>query len=173
MRKPPPRSREAPKPVRAPAPKPSFPRLEAVDRRSGLTKEAFFAEYYNPGIPVIFTDVAARWPIVSMGLEALRDRLARLQGIARSERYGKLGDDGIHEVQSLDAWIDTTIDPDAPGLPPPYLGNVPFPDPLRELIDFPPGSSNAPTSPRPASGSVPPGRCRRSIATPTTTSSSR
>lgn len=36
--------------------------FKPVDRRSGLTRESFAAEYLHPQIPVVFTDLTAAWP---------------------------------------------------------------------------------------------------------------
>ncbi|MFQ5718407.1 MAG: cupin-like domain-containing protein [Acidobacteriota bacterium] len=41
------------------------PRLERVERRSGLDRDRFAAGYRRPGRPVVLTDVASRWPAMA------------------------------------------------------------------------------------------------------------
>lgn len=66
--------------------------LKTVDRRTGLTREAFAEEYLKPRIPVVFTDLMDVWPAKEKWtIEFFKDVYGGLQVPVFSANYSKPG----------------------------------------------------------------------------------
>jgi hypothetical protein len=66
--------------------------LQAVDRRTGLTREAFSKEYLEPRKPVIFTDLMHDWPArTKWSIEHLKRDYGHISVPVFSENYSKPG----------------------------------------------------------------------------------
>lgn len=66
--------------------------LKPVERRTGLTKEAFAAEYLAPMKPVVFTDLTASWPARQRWtIEHFKSRYGHLRVPVVSNNYSKPG----------------------------------------------------------------------------------
>jgi histone arginine demethylase JMJD6 len=63
-----------------------------IERRSGLSRAQFIAEYRNPQRPVILTDVTKHWPALSkFTFDFFKNEVGDREVIIRSKKY-KLGD---------------------------------------------------------------------------------
>jgi hypothetical protein len=66
--------------------------LTPVDRRTGLTREAFADEYLRPMRPVVFTDLTAAWPArQKWTLEHFKSNYGHLRVPVVSNNYSKPG----------------------------------------------------------------------------------
>lgn len=66
--------------------------LKAVDRRTGLTRESFKAEYLDPRRPVVFTDLMQEWPArTKWSIGYLKEHYGHIQVPVYSENYSKPG----------------------------------------------------------------------------------
>lgn len=66
--------------------------LQEVDRRTGLTRDAFSREYLKPSRPVIFTDLMADWPArTKWSLDYLKRDYGHLTVPVYSDNYSKPG----------------------------------------------------------------------------------
>ncbi|MCO6486473.1 MAG: cupin-like domain-containing protein [Saprospiraceae bacterium] len=66
--------------------------LKAVDRRTGLTRESFKAEYLDTRRPVVFTDLMQDWPArTKWSIGYLKEKYGHIQVPVYSENYSKPG----------------------------------------------------------------------------------
>lgn len=66
--------------------------LRSVDRRAGLTRQEFAAEYLLPSKPVVFTDLIDAWPAKSKWtIEFFKEKYGQLQVPVVSNNYSKPG----------------------------------------------------------------------------------
>ncbi len=66
--------------------------LQPVDRRTGLTREAFADEYLQPSKPVVFTDLMDAWPAkTKWTIEFFKEHYGYLQVPVVSNNYSKPG----------------------------------------------------------------------------------
>ena len=124
-----------------------------IDRESELDADAFFARYGSPGVPVILAGAASEWPLKSLGPQALCDRVGDYQmavfsDVATNEAGGDEGRSVVSTAgrvftsMSLRVFIGSFFLAQRHlrdlGRLAPYVTAHSIPDPLLELIDYPP-----------------------------------
>jgi histone arginine demethylase JMJD6 len=109
----------------SPSPLPEFmTKGDAVERRSGLSREAFAAEYLFPGTPVILTDALARWKALSTW--TLESFATRFPDRRVPFKFGNLS---LTLGELIPKVLASTSEHPAP-----YLTNLPIAEHLPELL---------------------------------------
>jgi len=94
------------------------PRLSRIERRSGLTADAFLDEYYAAHLPVILTGEMETWPALRLWTpDYLKDRVGRavieFQGGRSADPQFEVNKDPHRQTAAFDRFIDEILKPGA------------------------------------------------------------